>query len=93
MRFALEENQGDEWINLAYAEFPTFEDAQAEGQILAAIHDIDWDTVRVRVVDTLPMDDIEKCECGGPLRLTSHIGISHCADCDSYVDYSPEGLG
>lgn len=86
MIYSLEQKQGDEWVNVAYAEFTSYEDADEEAKILAEVYHIPWEEMRIRSVKEIPVEELTLCECGFPVTFLLEGRRVHCDRCEREFD-------
>ena len=91
MNFSLEQKQDEEWVNVAYGEFTTLNDALDEMKWGAKVFDVPLDELRLTPIDEIPEYDVRHCPCGGMVRWTKNQ-TCWCADCGKTYSIGDEKL-
>ena len=91
MIFSLEQRQDGEWVNVAYGEFDTLNDALDEMKWSVEIFNVSLDELRITPIDKLPEDDVKHCPCGGMVQWTVNKNC-WCPDCGTTYPIGSEQL-
>ncbi len=91
MIFSLEQRQDGEWVNVAYGEFSTLNDALKELLWMTKVFGVSKDELRIRTIDEIPEDDVKHCPCGGMVMWTVNKDC-WCADCGKTYPIGSEKL-
>ena len=91
MIFSLEQKQDGEWVNVAYGEFDTLNDALDEMKWGAQVFNVSLDELRITPIAEIPEDDVTHCSCGGMVRWTINKEC-WCAACGKTYSIEDEKL-
>ena len=91
MIFSLEQKQDDEWVNVAYGEFDTLNNALDEMKWGSQVFDVPLDELRITPIEVIPTEDVRHCPCGGMVQWTVNK-TCWCADCGETYEIGDERL-
>jgi hypothetical protein len=91
MNFSLEQKQDEGWVNVAYGEFATLNEALDEMKWGARVFDVPLDELRLTPIAEIPEHDVRHCPCGGMVQWTKDQNC-WCSVCGKTYSIGSEEL-